>query len=111
MIRTGHVCAKCRNGRCVDEPSEAEPLEIECPACGGDGCACCGGGWVSISQCPQRWLGGWPAQFVRYADLFKQGRGIAGSCVMDETNHFIEMYTFYCSDFDRLQDGRGEDVI
>lgn len=101
MIRSGLVCARCKNGRCVDPPTEAEPLEVGCPACEGNGCNECNDGYITINQCPQQWLGMWPAQFVRYADLFKRGHGIAGQCVMDETNHFIQMYGFFRSECDR----------
>ena len=101
MIRGGAACAKCGGGRCVDPPTEAEPLEIECPVCMGRGCDACGGGWIVISECTQRWLGRWPREFVTYADLFRRGHGIAGSCVMDETKHFIDCYSFYRAELAR----------
>jgi hypothetical protein len=88
----------------VDPPTELEPLEILCPACHGsdDGCASCTLGHVRVTRCPQRWLGGWPAEFVQFADLFKKGHGIAGPCLMDETQHFVDSYAFFRSECDRL---------
>lgn len=108
MIRGGVACARCVGGRCVDPPTEMEPLEIECPACSGLGCGSCERGWIVITGCAKRWLGAWPVEFVQLADLFRRGHGIAGSCVMDETKHFTECYTFYRDELDRY---RGPDLL
>lgn len=48
------VCKDCRPGRCVDAPTEAEPLLLRCTACDGEGCGECDGGHVAVTACPRR---------------------------------------------------------
>lgn len=37
--------------------SEQFPAEMECPACGGEGCEHCENGWYTVTQCPSKYIG------------------------------------------------------
>ena len=101
MIRGGIVCGKCKGGKCRDKPNMLEPLEVECPRCGGAGCDACGDGWFKITECPNRWLGRETVQLVGYFDRFRKGLGIASSCQLDETQWTLSAEAFF-----RAEEGR-----
>jgi len=50
------LCASCI-GKCQEIVNEKSPADIQCPACEGDGCSECDGGWFTLTQCPSKYIG------------------------------------------------------
>lgn len=96
MIRCGVVCGSCRPGRCEDQPSEMEPLELRCVNCEGKGCDQCDDGWMIIKGCPQRSVGPEAAEFTEYADmLWRRGLTPMAGGLVDQTKSFMDAAFFY----------------
>jgi hypothetical protein len=82
------VCDKC-NSKCVDEPSEAEPLLLRCTRCNGDGCGECEDGYVRVTGCPYRMIPEDVADLFKYYDDTKAGLPPVHGGGLDQTQSFI----------------------
>ena len=102
----GGICSACRGaGRCVDKPTEREPLRQECAACGGrasgdsGGCQSCGGlGYTLFTDCPQKCLDRSTFDFLRLCHLSKRGALPVAGGTLDQTQWFIDGYSLYLSE-------------
>lgn len=72
-MRCGKVCGLCTTSRCHNEPTEMEPLMIECALCGSDGCDECKDGYIVYSSCPSRRLGRDVIDLVHDSEMYEKG--------------------------------------
>ena len=89
MIRRGLLCKHCTNKSCNDLGTETEPIEIECPACDGNGCDECNLGAIKIMGCPNTFCRE-VTQAVNLADLFEKGMPPISGGALDQSAWFIE---------------------
>jgi hypothetical protein len=89
LIRQGELCRRCSDKKCEDEGTDAEPIEIECPACNGTGCdECTNGNWI-LKGCPNRYCDS-IGQFVSMADLFNEGLPPVAGGSLDQSASFVD---------------------
>ena len=104
-IRCGKVCNLCVNGSCVDEPSELEPLTIECEVCRGLGCDLCRGGQVVYTSCPQKEVSSKILDVVSVCDVFEYGVMPKSGGLDDQDAFFVNCITNLKRNESRLRDG------
>jgi len=96
LIRGGELCRSC-GSRCRDIPSDAEPIEIECPTCSGlsDDCEACGGtGTFSLDRCPKDYVGNEIAEAVRLADYANGGMWPVAGGLLDQSAQFVSFVAY-----------------
>jgi hypothetical protein len=76
----------------MDEGTETEPIEIECPACNGGGCDECKEGSIIVLGCPNQYCKEViPA--IRLFDLFDKGMAPVAGGALDQSAMFLEAAT------------------
>ena len=88
MLRCGKLCIECGD-KCKDEGTDAQPIDCECPNCGGHGCEHCDQGNFRVIGCPNRYCSDM-AQTTELVDLFHSGMPPVAGGSMDQTVWFIE---------------------
>lgn len=89
MIRQGKLCRHCTVKQCKDKGTAAEPIEIECPTCNGQGCEHCNEGYIRIDGCPNQQCGD-IAFVVKLADLFDKGMPPVQGGALDQSAWFLD---------------------
>lgn len=104
MIRRGAVCRNCTAGKCRNKPSPQQPMQVDCPRCEREGCpACDERGYFELTDCPKTMVGKDAAAFIRFAELWKQGRMPVAGAVLDQSAWFIDAVTTYDDDTQRIE--------
>lgn len=103
-LRVGKYCSKC-SGRCVDEPSEASPIEIRCFACGGRGCDACHntGKTDRLTKCPRKYASEM-ADLATTASMIERGFLPVSGGWLDQSDSLIralELLWYYESELSR----------
>ena len=83
------LCKQCTSKSCNDLGTDNEPIEIECPACNGQGCDDCNDGSVKIVGCPNTYCRPMiPA--INLIDLFGKGVLPVAGGALDQSAWFLE---------------------
>lgn len=100
------MCDKCSRGKCHSEPTENEPLLIECVSCGGVGCEHCGTGpfegFVRYSQCPSKSLDSKLVTLVTEAENMRRGILPEAGGSNNQSAWFMNAASFFLSERDTL---------
>lgn len=94
MIRQGKLCKYCTGKTCKDIPTEFEPIEIECPACHGDGCDKCNDGEFRLEQCPNKYCSDMYDPITLF-ELFAKGLPPITGGVLDQSAWFINAEQYF----------------
>ena len=89
LIRQGKLCRQCSGKKCNDIGTEAEPIDIECPACNGGGCDQCDEGYYRVIGCPNGYCGDMK-RAIPLIDLFNKGMAPVAGGVLDQAAWFID---------------------
>jgi hypothetical protein len=76
-------------GRCRDLGTDAEPIEIDCPQCGGEGCKECENGSFKVIGCPNQFCREVTGT-IELIELFKKGLPPVAGGSLDQAAWFIE---------------------
>jgi hypothetical protein len=88
LIRAAKLCRSCGNGRCRDLGTDAEPIEIDCPQCGGEGCQACDKGAFKVIGCPNQYCREITGT-IELIELFKKGLPPVAGGSLDQAAWFI----------------------
>ena len=88
MIRAAKLCRSCGMGRCRDLGTDAEPIEVDCPQCGGDGCQACDDGTFKVIGCPNKFCRD-VSGTIELIELFKKGLPPVAGGSLDQAAWFI----------------------
>ncbi len=78
----------------MDEGTELEPLEIECPLCDGVGCGDCDRGIFQVNGCPNRFCSSViPA--IELFELFEKGLPPVSGGVLNQSAEFLNAVRFF----------------
>lgn len=69
--------------------TEREPIEIECPLCGGVGCTHCEDGSVAIDGCPNQYCREMVTP-IRLIEHYRKGMPPVAGGVLDQSAWFLE---------------------
>ena len=100
----GAICKHCTGQKCIDEPTEESPLQVECVSCGGYGCEACERGYVCYTSCPSRQVPQELISLVMEADLLKKGLAPDAGGLRDQDAKFVHMSYKYYSETKRFGD-------
>jgi hypothetical protein len=89
LIRLGRLCRHCTDKECKDSGTDAEPIEVECPGCNGEGCDQCAHGEFRIVGCPNAFCKDM-GPVVELCDLFEEGLPPIAGGSLDQSAWFIE---------------------
>ena len=107
-IRCGQLCKDCVAGKCVDEPSEREPVRIECNRCNGGGCqACDKNGWWLLTSCPQQLIDGDMCDLLNLADLYEKGLPPIAGGALDQSKAFTDSCHLIWHDVAQFKNEKG----
>ena len=74
--------------QCLDKGTEAEPIEIMCPACDEKGCDHCDNGYVTIIGCPEQYCREM-VPVIDLIDLYNKGLPPVAGGSLDQAAWFI----------------------
>jgi hypothetical protein len=83
------MCRHCHGGKCYDPPTPANPAEIDCTACNGDGCELCKTGRLVIDGCPKRMIPGEIWTVLRAVNWAEKGMWPTAGGLMDQSHSFL----------------------
>jgi hypothetical protein len=101
-VRCGELCKSCV-GKCQKVVSEKYPADIQCPACEGDGCEHCSGGYFSLTECPSIFIGRDLIDEIRIVTATEQHLPVAGG-LLDQSAWWFELRERLRSEEARIRD-------
>lgn len=102
MVRCGELCKSCV-GKCREFISEAQPAEIECPACGGDGCSHCSDGYFAVTECPSKYIGSELISDIQVVSASEHHLPVSGG-LLDQSAWWFELRSLLRSEESRIQE-------
>jgi hypothetical protein len=87
--------------------SDETPAEIECPACGGDGCKECDNGYFKITQCPQQFIGQDLLSDIQVITASEHHLPVAGG-LLDQSAWWFELRETLRREENRVKDEQSE---
>jgi hypothetical protein len=94
LIRNGKLCRNCTGKKCHDIGTEAEPIDLQCPACDGEGCEECTDGWFKLDGCPNRYCRT-VVPAIELIDLFEKGLPPVSGGVLNQSASFLNAAKYF----------------
>lgn len=102
-MRAGSLCGGC-GARCVDPPTELEPLAIACPECEEQGCEACGDtGRIELTGCPRQFVDLELYQLVKLVDWFEKGVPPVAGGSLNQSEWFLNFASLLTSETSRAE--------
>jgi hypothetical protein len=94
LIRNGKLCRNCTAKTCHDVGTESEPIDLQCPACDGEGCEECNEGWFKLDGCPNRYCRT-VVPAIELIDLFEKGLPPVSGGVLNQSASFLNAAKYF----------------
>lgn len=76
---------------------------MECPACDGDGCEECKGGFFELTECPSKFIGSELIQDIQVVSACEHHLPVAGG-LLDQSAWWFALRSILKSEENRIQD-------